>query len=65
MSIEDHAESVAGALGGALIFYSQEEAGAIVVQFNADSEGNAYVIDIDENGRTRSGMIQFETGWEA
>lgn len=65
MNVKDHAESVAGTLEGALIFYSPEEAGAIVVQFNADSEGNAYIVDIDENGRTRSGMIRFETGWEA
>lgn len=64
--VADLAEMVAALLDGAIIFYSADEAGAMVMQFNADGEGGTYVVDIDENGNTRSAMMPaMETGWEA
>ena len=65
MSGNDHAEIIAATLEGAEIFYHSEGAGAVVIQFNSDDNGGAYVIDVDENGNTRSGTIVFETGWTA
>ena len=65
-TVRDTAETVAATLEGAIIFYSADEAGAVVMQFNADGEGGTYVVDIDENGNTRSAMMPaMETGWEA
>ena len=63
--VKDAAEMVAGTLEGAIIFYSPEEAGAMVVVYNYGPEGESYVVDIDENGKTRSGDVVFETGWTA
>ena len=60
------AEMIAGTLEGAEIFHHSEGAGAVVIQFNAGPNGEAYIIDIDENGSTRSAMTgEFETGWDA
>ena len=65
-TVRDTAETVAATLEGAIIFYSADEAGAVVMQFNADGEGGTYVVDIDENGNTRSAMMPaMDTGWEA
>lgn len=64
--VKDTAEMVASLLDRALIFYSADEVGAMVMQFNADAEGSTYVVDIDENGDTRSVMMpMMEQGWEA
>ena len=64
--VKDAAEMVAATLDGAIIFYSADEAGAVVMQFNADEEGSTYVVDIDESGNTRSAMMPaMEMGWEA
>lgn len=65
LKIKDAAEHVAAALEGAIIFYSPDEAGAVVMQYNAAEHGGTYVVDIDENGNTRSGMTTLEAGWEA
>jgi hypothetical protein len=64
-AVKDAAESVAAALEGAMIFYSPDEAGAVVMQYNATENGGTYVVDIDENGNTRSGTVELETGWDA
>lgn len=62
----DHAAIIAATLEGAEIFHHSAGAGAVVIQFNAGPNGEAYIIDIDENGSTRSAMTEeFETGWDA
>lgn len=63
--VKETAEMVSGTLGGSFIFYSPDGAGAIVVQYNATEDGSTYIVDIDGDGATSSGMTELETGFEA
>lgn len=61
----DMVAATLAALPYAEIFYHSADAGGVGVQFSADSEGRAYVVDVDSDGATRSGWIEFETGFSA